>query len=79
MSLSEEEMRFLEEHIPELATAAVKQAYWNALASETPVLICKDNALVEIHPDGTEKTIKQLPPPTPLPKRVIKGQKMSVL
>ncbi len=33
MTLSEEAMLYLEEHIPELAKVAFKQAYWAALAS----------------------------------------------
>ena len=39
MTLSEEAMSFLEEHIPELADVAFKQAYWAALASGSSVLI----------------------------------------
>lgn len=33
MSLSEKAIDYLEEHIPELAEVAFKQAYWSALAS----------------------------------------------
>jgi hypothetical protein len=33
MPSTEKTMRFLEEHIPELAQSAVTQAYWQALAS----------------------------------------------
>jgi hypothetical protein len=33
MPISEQSMRFLEEHTPELAQSAVTQAYWQALAS----------------------------------------------
>ena len=39
MSMSEEKMRFLEEQIPYLAEAAFKQAYLQALASGSSVLI----------------------------------------
>ena len=39
MSLSEEAMCFLEDHIPELAEVAFKQAYWAALASGSSVFI----------------------------------------
>ena len=52
---------FLEEQLPELFEAAVKQAYWQALASGGSVLISRDGALVEIFPDGTERVIKELP------------------
>jgi hypothetical protein len=61
MSLSEESMRFLEEQIPELAEAAVRQAYWDALNAGNSVLEYEDGALVEVFPDGTRTRIKQLP------------------
>jgi hypothetical protein len=62
MSLSEEAMSFLEEHIPELADVAFKQAYWAALASGSSVLISKNGDLVEVFPDGKHKFIKHLSP-----------------
>lgn len=61
MSLTEESMRFLEEQIPELAEAAVRQAYWDALNSGSSVLEYEEGALVEIFPDGSRKIIKRLP------------------
>lgn len=61
MSLTEESMCFLEEQIPELAEAAVRQAYWDALNSGSSVLEYDDSALVEVFPDGTRKVIKSLP------------------
>jgi hypothetical protein len=64
MALSEEAMCFLEEHIPELADAAFKQAYWAALASGSSVLISQNGNLVEVFPDGKRKIIKSLPPLT---------------
>ncbi|MDO8369915.1 MAG: hypothetical protein Q7S71_04300 [Candidatus Nitrotoga sp.] len=64
MNMTEESMCFLEEHIPILADAAVKQAYWQALAAGSSVLVCKDGVLVEIFPDGTENTVRQLEPQT---------------
>ena len=64
MSMTEESMRFLEEHIPILADAAVKQAYWQALATGSSVLVSEEGALVEIFPDGTQKVLKQLKPQT---------------
>lgn len=66
MALSEKAMSFLEEHIPELAEAAFKQAYLAALASGSSVLISENGNLVEIFPDGTKKFIKKLPPSTPV-------------
>ena len=73
MSVNEETMRFLEEHIPELADSAVKQAYWAALASGSNVLMCENGTLVEVHPDGTQKIIKRLEQPT----SVTKGQRVT--
>lgn len=66
MALSEEAISFLEEHIPELADIAFKQAYWAALASGSSVLISENGNLVEVFPDGKHKFIKHLPPATPV-------------
>lgn len=74
MSMSEEAISFLEKHIPELAQAAVTQAYWAALASGSSVLERKNGSLVETHPDGTQTIIKQLPPLT----TAIPGQKIEL-
>ncbi len=59
--LDEEAMCFLEEHIPEMAAAAIKQAYWQTLVSGNSVLICRNGILLEVFPDGSEKMIKELP------------------
>lgn len=72
--MNEKTIRFLEEHIPELAQAAVKQAYWAALASGNRVLMCENDILIEVHPDGTRTIIKQLPPSL----SVKKGQKINL-
>ncbi len=61
MNISEESLAYLEAHIPELADAAATQAYWQALASGSSVLEAREGALVEVFPDGTQKTIKLLP------------------
>ena len=74
MNMTEESMRFLEEHIPDLADAAVKQAYWQALATGSTVLVSEEGALVEIFPDGTRKVLKQLEPQT----AVKLGQRMEL-
>ena len=74
MSMTEESMRFLEEHIPDLADAAVKQAYWQALATGSSVLVSEDGVLVEMFPDGTRKVLKQLEPQT----SVTLGQRMEL-
>ena len=64
MSTSEKSMRFLEEHIPELAQSAVTQAYWQALASGNSVLQSENGSIYEVFPDGTRKLIKTTPPPS---------------
>ena len=69
MKLSEKELDYLESHIPELAAAAVTQAYWTALASGHSVLEADDGKLIEVFPDGTRKFIENLPPHT----KVISG------
>lgn len=66
MKLTEEAITYLEEHIPEMAELALKQAYWNALASGHSVLISENGKLVEIFPDGKKKFIKSLPPRIPV-------------
>ena len=66
MTLSEEAILFLEEHIPELADIAFKQAYWAALASGSSVLVSENGDLVEVFPDGKHKFIKHLPPAIPV-------------
>lgn len=62
VKLNEKELDYLEEHIPELAEVAFKQAYWAALASGSSVLIRDGNYLVEVFPDGHKNIIKPLPP-----------------
>ena len=74
MTLNEESITYLEEHIPELAEVAFKQAYWAALASGSSVLISEEGNLVEVFPDGKKKLIKRLPPSTP----VKRGQKLEI-
>lgn len=64
MKMTEEAMFFLEEHIPELANAAIKQAYWQALAAGSTVLEVDNGKLVEVSPDGSRKFIKEMPPRT---------------
>lgn len=75
MDLTEKAMCFLEDHIPELAAAAITQAYWAALASGHTVLEADNGALVEVFPDGTRKFIKRLPPRT----KVIPGSRYKLL
>ncbi len=62
MESSEEVIDYLEAHIPELAEAAVKQAYWQALASGASVLVSDNGVIKEIFPDGTSKIIERNAP-----------------
>ena len=66
MALNEEAISYLEDHIPELASVAFKQAYWAALASGSSVLVSEDGNLVEVFPDGRHEFIKHLAPSIPV-------------
>jgi len=52
----------------------VKQAYWQALAAGSSVLVCEDGVMVKIFPAGTRKVVKQLEPQT----AVILGQRLEL-
>ncbi|SJM95165.1 hypothetical protein CRENPOLYSF2_4670001 [Crenothrix polyspora] len=43
--MTEESIRYLKENIPILANAAVKQAYWQALATGSNVLFCENDLM----------------------------------
>ena len=62
MENNEKAIDYLEAHIPELAEAAVKQAYWQALASGSSVLVSENGNLKEVFPDGTSKIIQENAP-----------------
>lgn len=62
MENNEKAIDYLEEHIPEMAEAAVKQAYWQALASGASVLISDNGVIKEVFPDGTSKIIERNAP-----------------
>lgn len=70
--MDEKRLRFLEEQIPEIAQAAVTQAYWAALSSGHKVLQVTGNTLVEVDPNGTKRELKTLAPDT----RVRLGQRL---
>ena len=75
MSTPERTLRFLEEHIPELAESAVTQAYWQALASGSSVLESDNGMIYEVFPDGSRQVVKSTMPPsavTPGEKRVLR-------
>ncbi len=59
---NEKTIEYLEKHIPEMAQAAVKQAYWQALASGSSVLISDDGFIKEIFPDGTSRIVEKTEP-----------------
>lgn len=60
MQPTENEISFIEAHIPELAELAFKQAFWQTLADGVSVIIAENNQLVEFFPDGSKKIIKSL-------------------
>jgi hypothetical protein len=62
MQISEKALDYLESHIPELALASTKQAYWQALASGSSVMISQDGCIIEVFPDGTTQIIKKNKP-----------------
>lgn len=57
---NEKMIDYLEQHIPEMAQAAVKQAYWQALASGSSVLVGENGVINEVFPDGTVKFVKNI-------------------
>lgn len=66
----EKEIEYLEQHIPEMAEAAVKQAYWQSLASGSSVLVSENGVINEIFSDGTVKFVKKIA----LPVKTEKGK-----
>ena len=72
--MNEKTIQFLEDHIPEIAQAAVTQAYWMALASGYKVMQVEGDKLIEISPDGTKRIVKSLTPTTSIKI----GQKLKI-
>ena len=64
--MQEQEIQYLEEHIPELAESAVNQAYWQSLAAGNSVLESENGIIYERFPDGSSKMVKEIEPPTPI-------------
>ena len=62
MKPNEQTIEYLEQHIPEMAEAAVKQAYWQALASGSSVLISDNGTIKEVFPDGTTRITQENEP-----------------
>lgn len=74
MELSEKVIQHLEEHFPELAATAIQQAYWQALAEGSSVLVAQNDQIIEVFPDGTTRIVKSIQPPIV----VEKGKKISI-
>jgi hypothetical protein len=66
VAANERSLSFQEAGIPELAEAAVKQAYYRALAAGCTVVEAVDGYLVEQWPDGSTQLIKQIPKALPV-------------
>ena len=60
MPLTEKEIDFLEQQIPEMAIRALSQAYWDTLSNGHSVTIAENGKLVEVFPDGSKKFIKNI-------------------
>lgn len=62
MAMSEEQLRQVEERIPELGRQAVARAVARAKASGHSVTVGIGDEVVQIRPDGTRQVLKKLPP-----------------
>lgn len=56
----ENELDFLENHIPSLAQNALKKAYVDTLSRGASVLEIINGKMLEVFPDGTQKFIKNV-------------------
>ena len=70
--LDEKNTREQEERIPLLAEDAVNQARSKALSSGRSVIEAVDGKLIETHPDGSHKVLRDISAPIP----VTRGQKL---
>ena len=70
MALTEKEITFLEEQIPQLAEYATKQAYWQTLNDGDKVMVAENGNLVEVSPDGSRKIIKEIRKPVKVKQQV---------
>ena len=66
MKLNEQAIQYLEEHFPEMAELATKQAYWETLSSGNSVLVVENAEIIEVFPDGTRQFIKKIAPRIPM-------------
>jgi hypothetical protein len=67
MTSHEKTLDYLEKHIPDLAGAAITQAYWHTLAAGLSVLESENGVIYEVFPDGTRNVVKNIEPPTKVP------------
>ena len=70
MALTEKEISYLEEQIPQLAKYATKQTYWQTLNDGDKVMIAENRNLVEVSPDGSRKIIKEIGKPVRVEQQV---------
>lgn len=66
MTMSERQMRAAEDRIPALGRKAIKQAVAKARATGHSVVVSTDGNLIELHPDGSQRFLKKLPPRVPV-------------
>ncbi|MEZ0609595.1 hypothetical protein ACAW74_13850 [Fibrella sp. WM1] len=69
MILSDDELDFLEQQIPELAELATRRAFWQTLASGDHAVVAEDGLIVEVSPDGTRKVLKTIEKPQHIVQR----------
>lgn len=63
MALTEKEIDYLEQQIPELAEMALRKAYWQTLASGDSVVVADNGQLIDVQPDGTRTVLKTIKKP----------------
>lgn len=56
---SDNELNYLEEHIPELAQNATQNAFYNALSGGNSVLESIDGKIYRVFADGTKEFVKE--------------------
>lgn len=61
--MSEESMQRMEARIPELAGAAVKRAYLQALTTQGKVVEARDGQLIETTVDGEVRVLRSIAKP----------------
>jgi predicted dinucleotide-utilizing enzyme len=58
MEAPEKTLDYLEQQIPGLSAAAVRVAYWQALAAGQDVLVSGEGGIYQMLPDGSRKLVK---------------------